>query len=319
MPEAGVDPQIPIVCLVGPTGAGKTAASLYLADHFVGGVVNLDSRQVYRDFPVITAQPSPQEQRACPHRLYGFLSTEEKMDAGRFIDLAGDAIRKTRGEGLLPLLVGGTGLYLTALLDGLAPIPKVEPQLSASVQAEVDEKGPEAMYSVLAECDPVYASKIHPNDRQRIARALEVFRGTSKPLSWWHEQPVTPTPFTGVKLGIRTTLDELTPLLAKRIDLMLEAGAIEEAREAMRNNADPAAPGWSGIGCAEMYRYLTGEMTLSDVKALWLKNTRAYAKRQLTWFRKDKEIHWVDGDDFGTMESIVFRFLEQQQKSSVSC
>lgn len=301
--------QIPLICLVGPTGAGKTAASLFLAKTFSGGVVNLDSRQVYRDFPIITAQPSEEEQSHCAHRLYGFLATEEKMDAGRFITMAEQAIEETLEDGLLPLLVGGTGLYLKALVDGLAPIPKVDTEISQRVWQQVLTRGSETMHAELVLVDPTYAAKIHPNDKQRVSRALEVFEGTGKTLTWWHGQPVVPTRFRALKLGVQTTLDDLTPLLGVRIDLMLEAGALEEARRALDICDNPAAAGWSGIGCAEIYQHLTGKISLDECRALWLKNTRAYAKRQLTWFRKDETIHWVEGKDFDTMNKLVQEFL----------
>lgn len=301
--------QIPVICLVGPTGAGKTAASLHLAERFSGSVVNLDSRQVYRDFPIITAQPSKEEQARCPHMGYGFLPTEAKISAGRFMDMANDAVAETRAAGRVPMLVGGTGLYLRALLDGLASIPQIDPAIMIRIEKECDAVGPEQLHARLVAIDPEYAARIHPNDRQRICRALEVFEGTGNIFSWWHSQPMTPSPYVGLRLGIRTTLDELTPLLGKRIDIMLKMGALDEARSARTYCDDPQAPGWSGIGCAEVYRHLTGELSLEECKALWLKNTRAYAKRQLTWFRRDEAIHWVDALDFSTMDALVEAFL----------
>lgn len=303
--------SIPVVCLVGPTGAGKTAASLHLARRFTGGVINLDSRQVYRDFPIITAQPSAEEQACCPHRGYGFLPTEEKISAGRFLDMAHEAVAQTRAEGRLPLLVGGTGLYLRALLDGLADIPQVDPELMQRYEAECDRIGPEALHARLALTDPQYAARIHPHDRQRICRALEVYEGTGKTFSWWHAQPVAASPYRSLRIGIRTDLAALTPKLGIRIDQMLEQGALEEARAAKTRCENPQAPGWSGIGCAELYRHLTGELSLEECKTLWLKNTRAYAKRQLTWFRRDGAVHWVEGTDFAAMDALVEAFLEQ--------
>ncbi len=301
--------RVPLVCLVGPTGAGKTAAALHLSRRFHGAVVNLDSRQVYRDFPIITAQPSAEEQAVCPHRGYGFLPTQEKISAGRFMDMANAAVSECRAEGSLPLLVGGTGLYLRALLDGLAAIPHVDPAIMRGYEAQCELVGPECLHQRLAEVDPDYAERIHPHDRQRICRALEVYEGTGKSFSWWHAQPMEPSPYRGLRIGIRTSLEELTPLLDVRIGYMLEAGALDEARTARMRCDDPAAPGWSGIGCAEIYRHLAGELSLEECRALWLKNTRAYAKRQLTWFKREESIHWVDGADIAGMERLVEAFL----------
>ncbi|MGJ3523600.1 tRNA (adenosine(37)-N6)-dimethylallyltransferase MiaA [Nitratidesulfovibrio sp. D1] len=308
-----------VICLVGPTGAGKTAAALHLARTFGGGVVNADSRQVYRDFPVITAQPSPEERAVCPHLLYGFLPSTEKISAGVWTDKATAAIEtlrrddlrrdESRRDGLLPLLVGGTGLYLKTLLDGIADIPRVDPAIGARLERQCDDLGAPALHARLAAIDPEYAARIHPNDRQRTVRALEVHEGTGRTLSWWHARPVPPPRFAALRLGMDMSLDELTPRLDRRIGLMLEAGALDEARAARALCDDPAAPGWSGIGCAELYRHLTGELTLAEARLLWLRNTRAYAKRQLTWFRADRRIRWVRPDDLDAMATLAAAFL----------
>ena len=279
-----------LVCLSGPTGAGKTAAALALAEAFSVSVINADSRQVYRDFPVITAQPSPEERGRCPHLLYGFLPTEEKLGAGEYARLAAIAIREESEKGRLPVLVGGTGLYFKALLEGIAPIPDIPPDIGAHWRKRCDQEGSAALHSLLAECDPVYAAKIHPNDRQRIMRALEVWQATGKPFSWWHARPVEQSPYAACKIGLELPMAELEPVLQRRIELMLRAGALEEAQTALGRCSDPAAPGWSGIGCAELHAHLGGRISLEECRALWFKNTRAYVKRQNTWFRADKDI-----------------------------
>ncbi|NHZ47838.1 tRNA (adenosine(37)-N6)-dimethylallyltransferase MiaA [Nitratidesulfovibrio liaohensis] len=302
-------PPIRVICLVGPTGAGKTAAALHLARTFGGGVVNADSRQVYRDFPIITAQPSPEERAVCPHLLYGFLACTEKISAGVWTDRATAAIDALHGDRLLPLLVGGTGLYLKTLLDGIADIPRVDPAIGVRLERECDALGAPALHARLATIDPDYAARIHPNDRQRAVRALEVHEGTGHTLSWWHARPVPPPRYAAMRIGMDMSLDELTPRLDRRIDMMLEAGALDEARAARTVCDDPAAPGWSGIGCAELYRHLTGELPWAEARLLWLRNTRAYAKRQLTWFRADKRIHWIRPDDLDAMAALAGAFL----------
>ena len=302
-------PPIRVICLVGPTGAGKTAAALHLARTFGGGVVNADSRQVYRDFPIITAQPSPEERAVCPHLLYGFLACTEKISAGVWTDRATAAIDALHGDRLLPLLVGGTGLYLKTLLDGIADIPRVDPAIGVRLERECDALGAPALHARLATIDPDYAARIHPNDRQRAVRALEVHEGTGHTLSWWHARPVPPPRYAAMRIGMDMSLDELTPRLDRRIDMMLEAGALDEARAARTVCDDPAAPGWSGIGCAELYRHLTGELPWAEARLLWLRNPRAYAKRQLTWFRADKRIHWIRPDDLDAMAALAGAFL----------
>ena len=288
---------LPVICLAGPTGCGKTAAALALAEALGGEVINADSRQVYSDFPLITAQPSPEEQACCPHHLYGFLPTEQKISAGRWADQAVAEAKAVLARGHVPLLVGGTGLYFQGLLHGIAEIPAIDPAITAALTARLAEEGPAALHAELAAKDPAYAARIHPNDRQRIVRALEVLAGTGHTFSWWHEHGMPEPPCAGPLLVLDMELDALTPRLARRIDLMLEQGALDEARAARRRCDDAAAPGWSGIGCAEVLAHLRGELSLEECHRLWLHNTRAYAKRQRTWFRARSEARFFAPQD----------------------
>ena len=316
-PDSGFCPHtiapIPVVCLAGPTGAGKTAASFALCEAFAGVVINMDSRQVYRDFPLVTAQPSHDEQTRFPHYLYGFLPTEQALGAGEYIRQCAPVIESVHMAGKLPILVGGTGLYMNALLHGVAIIPPVPETIRANLQERYIKEGGQVLYAALQKVDPDYAAKIHPNDRQRVTRALEVHTATGKPLSWWHAQPLPPSPYRAVNLGIQRTIGELEPLLEKRIDLMLAAGALEEVRQAKEICDKAAAPGWSGIGCAELYCYLEGALTFNECRNLWLKNTRAYAKRQLTWFNADKSITWFAPHEIDSMICHVRRKLADHQ------
>ena len=303
-----------ILCIVGPTGSGKTAASLYLAALLEkagcpAAVINADSRQVYRDFPVITAQPSAEERRVCPHKLYGWLETTGKISAGQWADTAVAAIRETLAEGRIPMLVGGTGFYLRALLDGIAAIPPVAPAITARLSRECETLGAPALHARLAAVDPDYAARIHPNDSQRNVRALEVWEATGKTFSWWHRQTTPPAPWPVLRLGIGLPLPELSPFLKKRIDIMIEQGALDEARRALDICPDASAPGWSGIGCAETAAFLQGKISLPQCLELWMKNTRAYAKRQWTWFRADKRIQWFRPGEHRKLEAPVREFL----------
>lgn len=276
---------LPVICLAGPTGCGKTAVAIALACELGAEIINADSRQVYADFPIITAQPTAEERAACPHHLYGFLPTEAKISAGRWADMAVAAARDLLARGRRVLLVGGTGLYFQTLLRGIAAIPPVDPAITARREARLAAEGPAALHAELHRADPAYAARIHPHDRQRIVRALDVLEATGRPFSWWHAHAMSAPACAGPLYYMAPTLDWLEPRLAARIDAMLEAGALDEARAARTRNDDPAAPGWSGIGCAEVLAHLRGEIALDACRALWLRNTRAYAKRQLTWFR----------------------------------
>ncbi|WP_207262241.1 tRNA (adenosine(37)-N6)-dimethylallyltransferase MiaA [Desulfovibrio sp. Huiquan2017] len=305
--------QPPIVCLLGPTGTGKTAAAIAVAGRLPASVVNFDSRQVYRDFPVITAQPDADERAACPHHLYGFLPTEEKMTAARFVELAVERIEAVRALGRLPILVGGTGLYLRSLLSGIAPIPEIPGDVRRKVLARVEAEGPQALHAELSRTDPDYAAKIHPNDTQRNARATEVYLATGRTMTWWHtESEHAPAPYEALKVGMRMALNDLEPHLDRRIDVMLERGALDEARAAFARCPDPDAPGWTGIGCAELLDFLRGQATMAEARGRWARNTRAYAKRQLTWFNKETDIHWFAPGDNEAVADLVEKWIAER-------
>lgn len=301
----------PVICILGPTGAGKTAASLGLATAANGAIVNIDSRQVYTDFPIITAQPTPQEQSVVPHYLYGFLPTIQSISAGEYARHASQCLNEQIALKKLPILVGGTGLFIRTLFSGIAPIPDTPPAIRTHWQEELARRGSPALHEELTRVDATYAQKIHPNDKQRVTRALEVFENTGKPFSWWHEQPVTPSPYEPLFIGIKRSLDELTPRLEQRIIQMIDMGALEEAKQALTICQDASAPGWTGIGCAELYAYITGQIPLDEAMQLWLKNTRAYAKRQLTWFHAQKDIHWFKPDDDSAIVNYCLDWLNR--------
>lgn len=296
--------SIPVICIAGPTGAGKTAAALAVAREFGAEVINTDSRQVYRDFPIVTAQPNPEERSVCPHHLYGIMGTEEKLSAGIWSEHMQDLARQILSRGSIPLLVGGTGFYFNSALHGIANIPDVEPDISAALKERCINEGSAVLHAELERIDPVYARRIHPNDRQRVVRAMEVWLSTGRTFSWWHENATEKPVCVGPLIGIGTSLSDLTPRLDARIDIMISCGAVDEVENAMKVCADRNAPGWSGIGCAELYAFLQGELHFTEARKLWLRNTRAYAKRQITWFKARKEIEWFP---LGDKEAVVRR------------
>ncbi len=299
--------QMLALCLAGPTGAGKTEAALHLAKELNGEVINTDSRQVYEHFPIITAQPSVSELAFCAHHLYGFMPIEQKLSAGKFVDMALDVARDVCGRGKIPIFVGGTGLYFKALLEGIAKIPSIDEQVSKALALRLKQEGAPNLHKELMGIDSIYAKRIHPNDSQRVVRALEVYVATGKTFTWWHEHAMPKPEIKAFYMGVDTTLHDLTPRLGMRIELMLQAGALDEARAALDICADKNAPAWSGIGCAELYAHLCEGLNLDDCIELWRKNTRAYAKRQLTWFRAAKNIHWFAVSD---LENIIRKSKE---------
>ncbi|MBU1248875.1 MAG: tRNA (adenosine(37)-N6)-dimethylallyltransferase MiaA [Proteobacteria bacterium] len=292
-----------IVCILGPTGTGKTRAALGLG--VPTAVINYDSRQVYRDFPIITAQPTPEERAVCPHLLYGFAPPTERMNAAAFADLALGAIAEAAAMNRLPVLVGGTGLYLKALLEGMSPIAEIKKKIREEVLSRLASEGPQKMHRELRKIDPDYAAVIHENDSQRNARAMEVWLSTGRTMTQWHAEAHPRADLDVLKVGIHEDLETLTPGLAKRIDLMVTEGAVEEARAAWERCPDPTAPAWTGIGCAELLAHVRGEIDLFTAKRLWVKNTRAYAKRQITWGKKEKDTQWFKkGDVAGLVEAV---------------
>ncbi len=294
------------VCILGPTGSGKTEAALVLARSIPVTVINYDSRQIYADFPIVTAQPEPLETAQCPHELYGFLPTAQAMTAARFAELARERIAAVHETGRAAVLVGGTGLYVRALEQGLADIPPVAPEVRAWVLERMAREGSHTLHADLAKDDPETAARLHPNDTQRITRALEVLLGTGRTLSsWFAEQKRGDGDVALCKIGVSATLDELLPRLDARIVRMLERGAIEEVRAAYAKTPDREAPGFTGIGCAELLAHILGEADLGETRARWLHNTRAYAKRQLTWFAKEKDVRWVRAEGFDRLPGLV--------------
>jgi tRNA dimethylallyltransferase len=304
-------PDLPrVVCIAGPTGTGKSATALRLAAAFGGEVINSDSRQVYADFPLITAQPAPAEQRLCPHHLYGFLNITEQINAGQWADLAAAKIAECATRGSLPLLVGGTGLYIQTITQGMADIPPVEATVAQRLEEEYARQGPQLLHARLAKADPSYAARTHANNRQRVLRALGVWECTGRTFSWWHAQGERRPLCRALLLVVRASLGELVQRFERRISAMLEAGALDEVRRALVKCADPKAPGWSGIGCAELRRHLCGELSLEQARARWLGNTRAYAKRQLTWFRGQRDAVWMEASRPADMIAHTRAFLD---------
>lgn len=303
---------LPAICLGGPTGSGKTGLAIELANKLGCEIVNADSRQVYSDFPIITAQPDEGERQLAPHHLYGYLPSDKKTNAGEWSRLAVIKIKEILAASKIPLLTGGTGLYFHALLRGLAEIPEVTSETSLFFEERIISDGPEFWHGRLAVIDPEYASRIHPHDRQRIQRALEVYTDTGKTFSWWHKNGASPALCAGPFFFINAPLESLEAGFDARIEKMIESGAMLEAEKAWKICPDARAPGWSGIGCRECLAYLQKKMNQTDCRKQWLAATRAYAKRQLTWFRGRPEAVGIKHADF---PQLVGRLEDWAKKS----
>jgi tRNA dimethylallyltransferase len=274
------------VLIAGPTASGKSALAFALAEQIGGTIVNADSMQVYRDLRVITARPTPQEEAAVPHRLYGHVDAAENYSVGRWLADAGPALEAVRAAGRVPILVGGTGLYFKALTQGLSNVPPVPADIRAAVRARLEAEGPEALHDELVRQDPSSAA-LKPGDRTRIARALEVLEATGRPLSQWHREGLPPL-LDGLK-AVRVFLAPERPELRKRIDArfdaMLAAGALDEVRALAARKLDPLLPAMKAHGVPWLIRHLNGEISLAEAAEGAKADTRRYTKRQFTWVR----------------------------------
>jgi tRNA dimethylallyltransferase len=277
--------------VTGPTASGKSALGLEIAARIGGVIINADAMQTYGAFPILTAQPTDAERAAVPHALYGVLPLTESLSAQRWRELALVEMERALDAGRVPILLGGTGLYLKALTQGLAPVPEVPPAVRERADAEWRTLGAAAFAARLAEHDPRIAARLKPNDRQRHVRAWEVWLATGRPLSAWQQAPGE-----GAPLGWRFRTLVLAPprevlraKIAARFDAMVAAGVVDEVRpvwQAVREGTlSPGLPGLKAHGAPELFRYLDGAIALAEAVRIAVDHTRQYAKRQMTWLR----------------------------------
>ena len=279
------------VLIAGPTASGKSALALELAERFGGVIVNADSMQVYRDLRIITARPTPEEEKRTPHRLYGFVDAAENYSVGRWCRDVEEALKEARSQGRIPILVGGTGLYFKALTTGLAAVPPIPADIRAEVRSRLQREGSPALHVELARLDPATAKRVTMNDRSRISRALEVVLATGRPLSDWHIEGLPPLIDSKrvAKVFISCERKELVHRIERRFAAMLKSGALEEVRRLAARGLDPSLPAMKAHGVPWLIRHLDGEISLEAAVAGAVMDTRRYAKRQLTWFRNQME------------------------------
>jgi tRNA dimethylallyltransferase len=286
---------VDVVLIAGPTASGKSAAAFELAARLRGTVINADSMQVYSELAVLTARPSPADEARVPHRLYGHVSVRTRYSAGRYQDEAAAALTEARDAGRVAICVGGTGLYFDVLTNGLSPIPPVPPEIRTAVRQRFDTMGRELFFAELAQRDPAILSKLRISDTQRILRAADVWEATGRPLSEWQKGSGKPV-LAGLRVAcfvIAPPRDILSKRIGRRFEAMVRQGALEEAKALI--GLDPASPAAKALGLRELWRHLTGEITLETAIAEAQLATRQYAKRQLTWFRnRMKDWHWME-------------------------
>jgi tRNA dimethylallyltransferase len=302
------------VLLAGPTASGKSALALTLAQKRGGMVINADSMQVYRDLRVLTARPLPQEEAIAPHRLYGHVDAAVNFSAGAWVSDAAGVLAEARKENLVPVFVGGTGLYFKALTRGLSAVPSIPAHIREDVRARLARDGVEALHAELARRDPASAERLKPRDRSRIARALEVIEATERSLTDWHREGLPPLLAAGTyrALFLAPDRDELYARIDARFDRMLKTGALEEVARLAARNLDPLLPAMKAHGVPPLIRHLKGEITLEEASEIGRADTRHYAKRQFTWFRHQlSEFEWVRPEDAEAWVGTRMPFGEQ--------
>ena len=277
-----------VVLIAGPTASGKSAAALALAERFRGTIINADSMQVYRELVILTARPTEAEIGRAPHRLYGIVPAREAYSVGHWLEDAARAIREAQGEGRVPILVGGTGLYFKALIEGLAPVPDVPPEIRTAWRERAEKLGAEGLYRELSARDPAMAARLRPTDPQRLLRALEVIDGTGISLLEWQGGNTAPVLASDsvLKLVIAPEREAVYAAIHARFAAMIEEGALEEVRALLALGLDPSLPAMRAQGVRELASHLSGESSLEEAIAKAKTETRRYAKRQMTWLRR---------------------------------
>ena len=282
------------VMIAGPTAAGKSGLAMALAEYLGGVVINADSMQLYRDLRILTARPEADDEARVPHRLYGVVDGAERASVVRWLALAGEAVAGARQDGRIPIIIGGTGMYLKAALDGIAAIPEVDQDILDSCMATLSSQGGAAFRAALAKADPVTAARLFDGDSQRLVRAMGVVRATGRPISEWQQDP-----HQGALAGQAVTVAVTPPREAvyeainARFAAMMDSGAIEEVTALAARGLDPGLPVMKAIGVREIMALQQGQLDRARVIELASRDSRHYAKRQFTWLRNNYNAQYV--------------------------
>ena len=299
-----------VVIISGPTASGKTSLGVDLALAFNGEIINADSMQVYRGMDVGTAKPTPEDQKGIPHHLLDVVEPDEDFNAAAYRLMSLPVITEIGSRGKSCFVVGGTGLYIKGLLDGLFECPPADMELRESLRRECESLGPEILHERLNNLDPESANKIHPNDRVRIMRALEIIHLTNRrPSDLTREHAFGDRTLNALKLCLKVDREELYNRIDKRSVAMVEAGLVQETEGLLRKGYSPDLKPMKAIGYRHMIAYLKGDWSLDEAISELQKDTRRYAKRQLTWFRADPEVTWIEPENFDLVLEKVKGFL----------
>jgi tRNA dimethylallyltransferase len=294
--------ETPVLAIVGATATGKSTLGMALAEHLEGEIINADALQVYRGLDIGTAKPGPEEQARVRHHLIDILEPHETYSAGDFARRAREAIDDIQGRGRLPIVVGGSGLYLRALFEGISPSPPSDPEIRQRLRERLDQEGLPALAAELRERDPETAARLTPGDTQRILRALEVFLVSGEPLSAYiSRQPFGTERIAALRVGLTLPRGILYDQIAGRVAQMVQRGWVEEVASLLSSGLSPDLPAFQAIGYRQLVQYLEGTWSLDRAIAETIRATRRFAKRQETWFRKESDITWFSAQDLNRL------------------
>jgi tRNA dimethylallyltransferase len=284
----------PVVVIVGPTAVGKSRVAVEVAKAFETEVLTADSRQVYRGMDVGTDKPAQEDRQGIPHRLIDLVDPDESFNAGLYRRQAIDEIERLYRDSRLPLVVGGTGLYVRTLLNGLCDAPSADPILRAALRQEAEDEGYDRLYARLAAVDPVAAARLHPRDKSKVIRALEVYQLSGRRMSdFQQEHGFVERPFSALIIGLNRDRNTLYLRIEERIDWQLAHGLIEETKQLLAQGYRCDSGAMKGLGYRQVAEYLAGKYDVDEMVRRFKRDTRHFSKRQMTWFRKEPGIQWL--------------------------
>jgi tRNA dimethylallyltransferase len=308
---AHAKPAVIVIC--GPTGIGKTSAAIATAERYTAEIIGADSMQIYRQMDIGTAKPTPAEQSRIAHHMIDVAEPDEPFDASQYLHLAREDVTHLHDRGVVPLVVGGTGLYIKALLYGLFEAQKPDERIRQRLKAEAESVGWKKMHRRLGRIDPQAAGRIHPHDTLRIIRALETFEQTGQTLTEYHRKHGFPdSPYRVLKIGLNMEREVLYERINQRVNLMIAENLLEEVKGLMARGYSEDLKSMQSLGYRHMVDYLRGRLAWQEAVRTMKRDTRRYAKRQLTWFRADPQIVWTTPDRIEELYPNIDSFLAQK-------
>ena len=306
----GVKPKVIVIC--GPTALGKTSTAIHLAKHFHGEIIGADSMQIYRYMDIGTAKPTLDEQARVKHHMIDFIDPDEHFDARKYATLSREKIMELHGQKIIPFVVGGTGLYIKSLFYGLFNTEASDSDIRGHLKAELHAHGSAYLYERLCRQDPDSAKKIHPNDTYRIIRALEVYALTGKTLAELHRaHGFKDSHFVVLKIGLHIHREILYDRINKRVEIMINSGFVNEVKRLLAMGYSPELKSMQSIGYRHIVSFIEGHCTWDETVRTLKRDTRMYAKRQITWFKADPDVIWKEPEALEDIKGLIKKFLQE--------